>query len=158
MSTSAQPTSWNAVKDTSEGKAAARELSIGPLSSPANIALLDAVHPYQWTDASTEDVYELNNELITILRSIADTSLEKKSSRARHGRTQCSRRNKITAKNPWFDYDCIIARKLLNKATAKYNDDPTIESVRLNFYGLPEKQRIQESHISKERRILIKTD
>ena len=51
-----------------------------------------------------------------------------------YGRPQCSRRNKITAKNPWFDYDCIIARKLLNKATAKYNDDPTIEPVRLNFY------------------------
>ena len=51
--------SWAAVKDTSEGAALARELSIGPLSSPANIALLDAVHPYQWTDASTEDVYDL---------------------------------------------------------------------------------------------------
>ena len=38
-------------------------------------------------------------------------------------------------KKPWFDYDCIIARSLLNKVKVKYNDDPTVETYRTNLFN-----------------------
>ena len=41
----------------------------------------------------------------------------------------------MTAKNPGFDYDCNIARRLLSKVTVKYNDNPTAETYRTTFFS-----------------------
>ena len=82
------------------------------------------------TCTTPDDAYQLNEELTNILTSIADTALSTKSPRRPR-----SKKNRMTAKNPWFDYDCIIARRLLNKATVKYNDDPTVETYRTNFFS-----------------------
>ena len=75
--------------------------------------------------SGTKEVYELNQKLVGVFKSIADQSLQ------RRKRPKCSRRPN---KKVWFDKECRQLKRLLNKLARKYSKNPESEPQRVTFY------------------------
>ena len=46
-----------------------------------------------------------------------------------------TKKNKRRSKNKWFDKDCILAKRELNRLTKQYGIDPTNENIRKEYYA-----------------------
>ena len=82
------------------------------------------------TCASADDVKTLNSRLIDVITKVAGTSLELKKRP-----DPKKRRGRKTAKNKWFDLDCIKSRIDLRKTSKKYCKAPLDEETRKVYYS-----------------------
>ncbi len=76
------------------------------------------------------DVYQLNKALTDVFTDVASEALDK----TKPPSNPTTKRPGITRKKVWFDYECIQAKRLLNKATAKFDDEPENEDIRNAYY------------------------
>ena len=75
-----------------------------------------------------EDVKAANENLIGLLKNIANSSLQRKKPPTRKTKRRKPR------KNPWFDKECIKSRISLRKACKKYCESPTDPDIRNSYY------------------------
>ncbi|KAL5258990.1 hypothetical protein ACHWQZ_G009453 [Mnemiopsis leidyi] len=75
-----------------------------------------------------EDVKAANENLIGLLKKIANSSLQRKKPPTRKTKRRKPR------KNPWFDKECIKSRISLRKACKKYCESPTDPDIRNSYY------------------------
>ena len=76
-----------------------------------------------WSEAG--EVYDLNQKLVDVFKSIADHSLKRKRI------PKCSRRPN---KKVWFDDECRQLKRLLNNLARKYSKNPDDDHKRVSFY------------------------
>ena len=87
------------------------------------------------------DVANLNKSLVTVFQEMAD----KLTGRVSRGRkiassAQTNRKKlRMRPKSAWFDVDCIICKRELNRLAKRYGEDPTNQRKREFYY---EKRRI----------------
>ena len=85
---------------------------------------------------SAEDVMVLNNQVVGMLKDLADNTLVKsKGSIPKQAKKVMKRkRGKIKPKNPWFDSQCINSKRELNRLANSYGKSPTDDNLRLHYY------------------------
>jgi hypothetical protein len=88
------------------------------------------------TCASADDVKTLNSRLIDVITKVAGSSLELKKRP-----DPKKRRGWKTAKNKWFDLDCIKSRIDLHKASKKYCKAPLDEEIKKVYYSKRKEQK-----------------
>ena len=74
---------------------------------------------------STDDVYNLNNRLVSIIINIADSSLEKK----RVGK------KRFQNKNVWFDQECRTSKRKLTKMARNFGKKPASTEARQLYHA-----------------------
>ena len=90
---------------------------------------------------SEGDVFNLNERVVALLRSIADTIIEKNQPSAPISRSKAAKKNKkrkgrrMKAKSPWFDASCINAKRELNRLAKRYGKSPTDKELRDLYYA-----------------------
>ena len=83
------------------------------------------------------DVANLNKSLVTVFQEMAD-KLTGRESRGRKiaSSAQTNRKKlRIRPKSTWFDADCIISKRELNRFAKSYGEDPTNQIKREHYYG-----------------------
>ena len=83
---------------------------------------------------SKNDVSDLNKKLVNLYHSIADGVLPRKRTCKQ---SQCQKSfsyRRTKSKNPWFDTNCIIAKRELKRLAKCYGTSPTNVELRCCYY------------------------
>ena len=89
---------------------------------------------------SIEDVFNFNKDVIGLFDAIRD-AMELKNAPPviinthKKKRKPVKRRPRIRPKSPWFDRDCIIMKRDLNRLSKKYGKAPTNKDIRTLYYS-----------------------
>ena len=63
------------------------------------------------------------------------TSLLENASLKNNHKRKIKKRSRKRAKYKWFDNDCMVSKKELNKLAKKYNSNPSFDDIRLQYYS-----------------------
>ena len=91
---------------------------------------------------TSEDVENLNNQVVDTLKDVADKVLHSKRvynqspCGSKKHQARCRKRGtRIKPKNPWFDAQCIISKRTLNNLAKSYGKNPRNEDLRSEYYS-----------------------
>ena len=96
------------------------------------------------------DVAKLNKSLVTVYQDMADKLTGRMSSAKKiKSAVQMNRKKlRMSPKSAWFDADCIVSKRELNRLAKSYGEDPTCQMKRELYY---EKRRIYRWLIKKKK-------
>ncbi|NRB81826.1 MAG: endonuclease/exonuclease/phosphatase family protein [Saccharospirillaceae bacterium] len=75
-------------------------------------------------NTNSDDIYKLNSDITSYMILVAEKSLTK----TKHAK------NKFTNKKPWFNHNCRVGKRELNKASRIVTKFPDSEFLRNNYY------------------------
>ena len=93
-------------------------------------AICDKLKVLQSTCCQTpEDVKNLNNDFVEVFKEIADISLPTKLSQRRVS-SRKKRGTTLKPKKPWFDAQCINAKRIINQLAKRFGKNPKNQELR----------------------------
>ena len=104
---------------------------------------------------TADDVKCLNDELVSILTLVADNVIPRKEppNQTQHQnnayRTKTKRSSRMKPKSPWFDSQCILTKRELNRMAKKCGENPTNQDLKTKYYT----KKREYKKLSKQKRL-----